>query len=776
MGMHPEPPVAVASAYEQPDTIIPRQSLRHGEQLALRAAAVLLLATIIAAALHLVFDTGGPSVDAIVRDWASSLVYVLAAAIVMLRAVRVRQARGPWLVIGVGLSLYGVGNLLWALWFEHMASPPIPSASDGLWLALYPASYVGLVWLARGAKRRASAGVWLDGIVAGLGIAALGAAVVVGPVLSSAAGPAAAVATNLAYPVGDLVLAALVIGILAFRGWRLDRCWAMLGAGFLALCVADIIYLLHVAGGAPDSSLLANVFYLSGVALLALAAWQPTAGSPARSEGLSVLLIPVAFAVMAVGVFLYDHFNRLDPVAISLATLTVLGVLVRTALTFRDVRALAETRRQATTDDLTSLPNRRLFMHRAAQAISAALASGGSAALFIIDLDHFKELNDTLGHHAGDALLRQIGPRMQGSLRATDTLARLGGDEFGLLVGSPCDEAAARRVADKLLAGLREPFVVEGMHLRVTASIGIALYPAHATDAEQLLQRADVAMYQAKVGQTGHELYARARDNHSRANLALGTELPAAIAGGELELHFQPIAEARGRGIRGMEALVRWRHPDRGLLAPATFVPLAEQLGMIRDLTQWVLDTALAQCKAWQDEGHELVVSVNVAAADLLDSEFPAQVARALARHDVDPDALVLEVTESSVMSDPARISDVLARLGELGVGISLDDFGTGYSSLVHLKTLPVSEVKIDRSFVSRMRIDETDLAIVRSTIQLAHNLGMRVVAEGVEDDATWADLADLGCELIQGYRLSRPLPAAELTVLLPLEAMAPRA
>jgi diguanylate cyclase (GGDEF)-like protein len=728
----------------------------------------LLLSIVFLDALHAILGIGGPEMDAPMRKWGSSAVYVLVAAVVSLRAISLRDARGPWTLLAVGISLYSAGNLLWSFWLEHMAAPPIPSVSDGMWLALYPLSYVAIVALARASQRRAPAGVWLDGIVAGLGIAALGAALVFSPVLNSASGSPAAVATELAYPVVDLLLAGLVVGVLALRAWRLDRAWSLLGGGFLTLAVADCLYLVQVANGASAPSPMTNLFYMGGVALLALAAWQPEGKRRGlRLEGWSMLFVPATFVLGAIGLLIYDHFHRLDPLALTLSIATVLTALARTALTFRDVRSLAETRRQAVTDDLTSLPNRRLFLRRLDEAIVAAKRVDGSVALLVIDLDHFKELNDTLGHSAGDLLLKEIGPRLRGVLRSTDTLARLGGDEFGLVLDVPCDEAAALRVAEKVREAMIRPFLISGLSLRVTSSVGIALYPAHGEDGQQLLQRADVAMYEAKATQSGCEVYVRERDTHSRERLALVGELARALEGDEIVLHFQPKAVAASRRIVGVEALVRWQHPEQGLLPPLLFVPLTEQAGLARALTRKVLDLALRQCSAWRRAGRDLHVAVNTTVADLLDAQFPVEVQAALARHALPPQALVLEVTENSVMSDPVRINDVLARLGELGVRLSLDDYGTGYSSLAHLNTLPVCEVKIDRSFVGRMGSSRGDAAIVESTIQLANNLGIRAVAEGVEDEATWERLIELGCELVQGYALSRPVPALELEPLL---------
>jgi diguanylate cyclase (GGDEF)-like protein len=750
-------------------TLLPLSAgLKPVERRVLSAATALLMACIAITAARAAFHVGNHTLGLVIRDWLTSAVYILVGLIVCWRAVRTTQARRPWMIFAFGISVYGLGNVLWAAWVEHLPNPPIPSICDGMWLTLYPTCYIGIVGLARLRERHVPARMWLDGLVAGLGIAAIGAAIVVRPVLASVSGDTAAVVTEMAYPICDLLLAALVVGVLALRGWRMDRMWGMLGAGFIALAVADCMYALQVAGGATAPSSLTNATYDVGVMLLALAAWQP--GAALESDTVpsgAVLGIPAAFAVSAVGLLLYDHFSRLDPFALTLALLTILAAVARTALTFRDVRALAETRRQALTDDLTSMPNRRHFLGCVRRAILATNVTGGSVALLLVDLDHFKELNDTLGHDAGDRLLCQVGERLRGVLRAGDTAARLGGDEFGVLLPDADDDASAGAVAEKIIRALAEPFPIKSLGLRVTASIGIARFPEQAEDDEQLMQHADVAMYEAKAAQSGYACYARERDNHSLARLTLAGELSRALESDEIEAHYQPKATAAGRRIVGVEALVRWRHPTRGLIGPAEFVTVAEQAGLGRALTRRMLELALAQLRDWREAGLDLHVAVNTTVADVQDARFPAEVAGMLAEHGLAPEALVLEVTENMVLADPVRVGDVLAQLGELGLGLSLDDFGTGFSSLTHLKTLPVGEVKIDRSFVARMTSDRVDAAIVRATIQLAHSIGIRVVAEGIEDQATWDSLVADGCELVQGYALSRPLPANELEALL---------
>jgi diguanylate cyclase (GGDEF)-like protein len=725
-----------------------------------------LLATILLiTAANAIFGLGGAAAVKPIRDWLSSAVYILVAVIVAMRAIKVEHKRAAWAIFAVGLSLYGLGNVLWSLWIEHLRNPPIPSICDALWLSFYPLSYAGIVGFASSkGRRKPPAGVWLDGLVAGAGLASVGAAAIFHQVLASTTGSTAAVATELAYPVGDLLLAALVVGAMTLRGWRLTRVWLLLGGSFLMLAVADCLYAVQVASGSSAPSAMTNLLYVAAVGVLAFAAWQ---GEQDREEmrigGFSVLLIPAGFTVTALAILLYDHVHRLDPLAYGLAVLTLIAAIVRMAMAFRDIQALADARREASTDALTSLPNRRLLMSRIDAAIAATEAIGGRLAVMMLDLDNFKQLNDTLGHSAGDALLRQIGPRLRLVLRDTDTVARLGGDEFAVLLSPAPSEDGIVRVAEKIIQGLAEPFDVQGLALRLTGSLGIAAYPNHASDVGDLMKRADIAMYQAKASRRGYEFYARERDNNSRERLALAAELARAIEFGGLEVHFQPKADVRTRRIEGVEALVRWRRDDGRLMPPQEFITAAEHTGLSRPLTRRVLELALDQVREWREQGLHMHMAVNTTVADLLDSDFPAEVAGALAARGLAPETLVLEVTETSVLSDPVRIGNVLAALGERGIGLSLDDFGTGYSSLTHLKTLPVGEVKIDRSFVSRMCRDSTDAAIVGATIQLAHKLGIRVVAEGVEDEVTWEALDELDCDLIQGYLISRPLPAGDL-------------
>ncbi|MCW2679809.1 MAG: diguanylate cyclase/phosphodiesterase [Frankiales bacterium] len=420
-----------------------------------------------------------------------------------------------------------------------------------------------------------------------------------------------------------------------------------------------------------------------------------------------------------------------------------------------------EREHQAQTDALTGLPNRTLLTTRTAESLAESGEDG--TALLLVDLDRFKEVNDTLGHHVGDRFLQVIAKRLAAAVRPDDTVVRLGGDEFAILLPATA-AAAAEETARRLLDSVCAPIVLEGLQVDVDASIGIAVAPQHGTDLDVLLQHADVAMYLAKETGSGVEQYDASRDRNTTSRLVMLGELRRALVEGELEVHYQPQAELRSGRVTGVEALVRWRHPVRGLVPPDEFVPLAESSGLVESLTRHVLDTALAQVAQWRAQGLSLKVAVNVSVRDLSGTELVRSVREALERHDVPADCLLLEVTEGSLFAESHRAATTLRQLEELGVALALDDFGTGWSSLGHLRRLPVQELKVDRSFVQRMCEDVRDSAIVRSVVDLGVGLGMRVVAEGVEDEATWALLLEMGCDEAQGWLLSRAEPAAVLT------------
>ncbi|NYI41233.1 putative bifunctional diguanylate cyclase/phosphodiesterase [Demequina lutea] len=484
-------------------------------------------------------------------------------------------------------------------------------------------------------------------------------------------------------------------------------------------------------------------------------------------EVIQRLVANEAVAEHAVAVASLDNLQRLEGLHRKLIPGVFLLGLVLVALlasVTRGYRTLLDSERAGALydslhDALTGLPNRTLLTDRLYRALEEGLHAGSTTGLLLIDLDRFKEVNDTFGHHYGDELLAKIGPRLRAHVRQGDTIARLGGDEFAVLLPGVGDRATAVVIADALQHALEVPFQVAGVDLDVEASIGIVLSGEHGDDTTTLLQRVDIAMYVAKAEHLGVFVYDPDADSHSPGKLALLGELRRAIENDELLLHFQPQVSIDTGEVTGAEALVRWQHPTRGLVYPDDFVPLAERTGLIGPLTGFVLNAAVIQAKAWSDAGQPLPVAVNLSVRNLSDEDLPRQVAALLKAHQLPASLLKLEVTESAIMFDPVGAARVLRQLADLGVEISIDDFGAGYTSLGQLKSLPVTEFKIDKSFVMNMNQDASDALIVHSVVDLGHHLGLTIVAEGVENPAALEQLAAYGCDNAQGYYLCRPVP-----------------
>jgi diguanylate cyclase (GGDEF)-like protein len=431
----------------------------------------------------------------------------------------------------------------------------------------------------------------------------------------------------------------------------------------------------------------------------------------------------------------------------------------------RNGELIGRLRHDALHDALTGLPNRTYLQQEMAAALDGVAAGRTpGAAVMILDLDGFKDVNDTLGHDQGDALLVEVGARLATAVGSSGTVARLGGDEFSILLPDTADEEQVLRIGRRILRALEQPVALDGLEVEVGVSVGIALAPAHATDPAALLKCADLAMYDGKSASSrGLRLYQPDLHSSSPRRLTLVSELRGALQNGDIRVHVQPQAELGSGRVVGVEALVRWQHPELGWISPDEFVPVAERSGLIGLLTSRVLNASLAACALWRAAGRDVGIAVNLSARSLQDADLVDEVARLLVRHDVPADRLTLEVTEGSVMADPTRAVTVLHRLRDLGVRLSVDDFGTGYSSLSYLQRLPVQEVKIDRSFVTALATESENVAIVRAIIDLGRNLGLDVVAEGVEDEATWKLLASMNCDLVQGWHLARPMPTGEL-------------
>jgi len=447
---------------------------------------------------------------------------------------------------------------------------------------------------------------------------------------------------------------------------------------------------------------------------------------------------------------------RFSPILYPLLLVPLVGVYASGRQSVRTATA----EHLARHDSLTELPNRRWFLEAVGQALNnQSLGAGG---LLLVDLNGFKEVNDTLGHHHGDLVLKEVGPRLRAAFRSEDLVARLGGDEFAVFMPG-ADPSAAQAAVQRLQDALHTPIEVDEISLELDASIGLAWYPDHGHDVDTLLQRADVAMYRAKAAHHPLVTYRSEDDYHSPQRLVLATDLRRALGEDQLVLHYQPQVElALGRPVAA-EGLVRWQHPQRGLLPPLEFIEVAERSGLIKDLTFRVLDLGLRDLRAWSEQGRSLSLSLNISVRSLLDRRFPEEVEKLLALHGIDGRALTLELTESSLMVDPEVAKKTMRHLADLGVSVAIDDFGTGYSSLAYLTDLPIGELKIDKSFVRAMGSDARNAIVVRSTIELAHNLGLRTVAEGIEDAFTLERLRALGCELAQGFHMSKPLPASRL-------------
>jgi diguanylate cyclase len=610
---------------------------------------------------------GLPGTDRVLDDFGTHVVMAAAALLCLLRG------RGVWTAVAIGIASWNVGSIVCDTLTALDVELTYPSAADAFWLAFYPAIYIALGLRLKARVRAVHWSGWLDGAAGAAAVAALGAAIIFEPVREMTGGSFGAVAVNLVYPLADLLLVGFFVLGLAVDGWRVGRARLLIGAALALLLVSDTVYLFQAAADSYRENTLLDAGWPAVMVLLGLAAWEPDGECerPPRLRGSVAMASPAAFTMLAVGLLIYGNAEPIGPVAVVLATVALLIGAVRTAFSFRAVQELAVRRRQAVTDELTGLPNRRALYERLEAGI-AARTGGAPLTLLLLDLDGFKEVNDTLGHNAGDLLLRQIGPRLRDCLRDGDLLARLGGDEFGVLL-EDADVDSALSAAGRVRRALERPIDVEGLALMVDASIGLATHPQHGKDAEALMQHADVAMYHAKASRTGCEVYTPERDESSRDRLALLGRLRHAVDDEELVLHYQPKADLRSGEIVAVEALVRWQHPERGLLPPAAFLPVAEQTALMRPLTLHVLHHALADCRRWFDGGRTLGVAVNLAVANLIDRGFPADVAAALDRHGVPAALLQLEITENVVMADPARALEVVDALREIGVGLSLD-------------------------------------------------------------------------------------------------------
>jgi diguanylate cyclase len=665
-------------------------------------------------------------------------------------------------LVAAAVTFYAIGDTV-SLVAGDEGSTVLSSFADTPYFLFGLTILVALLVLVSRQLRGVTSLVLLDGAVGSLGAAAV-LALAVGPSLDSILDGRLLFGALVdgAYPLFDLALIALSMGIVAARGLTLRGRWPLLVLGLSIFAATDVRFALLSFDGRYAAGTLLEIGWPLGLALVA--AWlRGTARSPGPAtanieRGDWAMAVPPIAALCGIGVLVSGRQTQIGQSAVVLASLALVGASARTLLAFRALGRLVVLRAQTRTDELTGLPNRRVLYEEA----PARLAPGKKCALLLLDLDKFKVINDSLGHDTGDLLLVQVTERLGGQLGPKELLIRLGGDEFAILQ-SDAGQADAVDLAVRLHDALASPFSFAGLSIFVNASVGIALFPAQGATLTDLLRKADVAMYKAKSGRESHHVFRVSDDDQVADRLRTLGEFRNALAGDELVLHFQPKIDLATGQVRGVEALVRWNHPQRGLLYPDAFLALVEESGLMPELTHVVLGKALDQAASWKSRGTPLSVAVNFSASSLIDVGIPGRVRVMLAERSLPASALLVEVTEEFLMKDSGQARYILSTLRRMGIRIAMDDFGTGYSSLAYLRDLPIDELKLDRSFVTAMTDDARAAALVASTIDLAHSLGLTTVAEGIEEQADYDALAEFGCEQGQGYLMSRPVPAEEL-------------
>jgi diguanylate cyclase (GGDEF)-like protein len=722
---------------------------------------------------------------------AVAIVYFLisaGAAVLVFAGVRIHRPQHPWTwyLLGGGMAAWAIGDGLWYAMETFGESLPYPSLADPFFLLAYPLFGAGLVLARRSRSQGSRSGAIIDASIVTVAASMLSWIVLMRPYLEDPAAPFLAKAVSISYPVGDLFILGVVVPMIG-AGGRRNLSSRFLLSWLPLLLVTDTIYSVMVIHGTYEAGSWVDAGWLVGYLLLGAAALHPSMAAPAegseaipaRSLGrLRLGLIAVA-ALVGPALLLWiagveRDFNAVFVISGGCVILAVLVIvrltgLVRVAERRRQEldRATGELAHQALHDPLTGLANRTLFKDRLTHAGARSKRAGGALSLLLVDLDGFKEVNDSLGHAAGDDLLKEVGERLRDSLRSADTLARLGGDEFAILLEGD-DLQGAIRVSESILQTMRSPFVIEGREIFIGASIGIALGDGEQDD---LLRNADAAMYAAKMsGKNRYEIFEQKHQAGILERIELVAELRRAIEREEFTLRYQPIVALPTGRLVGVEALVRWAHPVRGELTPYHFISVAEQTGLILAIDRWVLREAVRQARTWHEAfpmDPPLGVSVNVSARQLNGERLAEQVEHTIREAGVDPATVTLEITESFLLDDTDAILAKLESLKEVGIRLSIDDFGTGYSSLSYLRRLPADEVKIDRSFVSGVASGAEEWTLARGIVRLIHSLGLVTVGEGIERAEQLAHMRALGCQLGQGYYFARPMLPEQITEIL---------
>jgi diguanylate cyclase (GGDEF)-like protein len=843
---------------------------------------------LVSLAAFLVLNFGNPVAH--FWDVVYCLTEFLAVAICLLRGLTQKEERRAWLLLAIGIFCFAVGDVYWKFVLADEAHIPVPSPADIGYLLFYPFAYAAIVLLVRARGDRFTPGLWLEGLIGSAAVAAIGAAVLQHRIQVSTGGTASEVAANLAYPLADILLFSLVVGVLILAGFRQGKTWLVTALGFAVFAVTDSIYGYQTAADTFVDNTILNLGWPLAFALFALAAWLKSERvRTSRLEGWQSAVLPGFFGLTSLAVLIYASFHHVYAVAVVLAALSLLAVLARMALLVsqrlrtvgelgaseeryralvrsvpdtlitlfdrnlklvfydgagidadmraalargqngadiaepgqrdeldqrlrdglaglyvtheisfpsttdrvwsleigpycpdginvdgvfcvaRNVTGRREAERQlahqALHDSLTGLANRVLFMDRLDQALARLQRNASPLALLFVDLDHFKVVNDSLGHAAGDEVLVQAAERLRRALRPTDTIARFGGDEFVVLCEEAAGRAEAEEIAGRISVALARPFRVGDQEVVLTASTGIVIANDTHTDAGALLRDADTAMYRAKErGRANSQVFDNSMRMRAVQRLELETALRQAIESDQLRVLYQPQVRMNDGVTVACEALVRWQHPQRGLIDPGDFIPIAEESGLITPLGNWVIGHVVADMKR---SIASLPVSVNVSPRQLADPDFVDNVRDIVYGAGIDPANLCLEVTESALFADPDTALLRLSALRALGVRLAIDDFGIGFSSLWHLRQVPeVDLLKIDRAFISEIGQNPKDSAIVGAVIVLAGSLGMEIVAEGIETEEQADELRAMGADYGQGWYYGRPRELHDLSQL----------
>ena len=663
------------------------------------------------------------------------------------RPLLVKRDRLPWLLLALAAISWAAGDQYWTIMFADADEIPLPSPADAGYVALYPLASVGLILLARSQLKRVSLSVVLDALVASLAVGAVVSAFTVSRVITGISGSPAEVITNLAYPLGDLVLIVVVVATLSMVGWPADPVWWLLVAGFGLFAVADTAYLLGANSWYDDGSWVDGA-WMAGIALIPLAGTLRRRTAPAVLGGLTAVAVQVMFSLVGLSVLVVSAFVHLHPLTIALAAACLVAAV--TALTYEQTQALRRSRTEALTDDLTTVGNRRVLDDRM-PALIAASRQGQPLLLSIVSIRHLPEINETLGYEYGDGLLAALGTRLRERLDGRTVSARLGGAEIAVLQPFDGHLPRAEQSMRDLLTAIGEPVRLPGGQVDIELSAGVAAGPVHATDSGGLLRCAADALRRAKATESEVEMYDPAQDVGRDFGPRLLPELIGALDNGLIVASYEPIVDLTSGTAIDLEAKLRWVHPEHGVLDAATLRPLAARAGLTRRLTRVLMADAVRRCAWWRSGGLQLGVTLDLTTTDVLDSRLPYELARLLSEAGVPPVSIQLELAEDLLLVDPHRTRRALSQLRTLGVRLALDHYGRSAPSFTRLRTLPVQELKLDRSFVASATHSAQDESVVRATVNLVQSLGIRAAADGVDSERLLYQVRSYGVRIVQG-------------------------